>query len=103
MKSRSSIELVHLFQMHVDDYRKDINMGLIQQIVGRHSQQQIMKLTQTYLTLNLKDIAVRAKIDSETLAEKNIFQLVCARACLRDDLSDVCVYLTYFIIFLFLL
>lgn len=61
---------------YTDIYKKDKNLGLIKQCITALSRNTIQKLTETYLTLSLNDIAKTAKISSSEDAEKVLLSMI---------------------------
>lgn len=57
-------------------YKKDNNFGLIKQCITALSRNSIQKLTETYLTLSLNDIAKTAKLQSSEEAEKLLLSMI---------------------------
>jgi len=57
-------------------YKKDSNYGLIKQCISALSRNTIQKLTETYLTLSLSDIAKSAKLSSSQDAEKLLLSMI---------------------------
>jgi hypothetical protein len=55
---------------------QDNNLGLAKQVIASLYKRNIQRLTQTYLTLSLQDIADTVQLDSQKEAELHILQMV---------------------------
>lgn len=55
---------------------QDNNLGLVKQAVSSMYKRNIQRLTQTYLTLSLQDIASTVKLNSPKEAEMHVLQMV---------------------------
>ncbi|GFY87337.1 proteasome component (PCI) domain protein [Actinidia rufa] len=54
----------------------DLNLGLVKQVVLSMYKQNIQRLTQTYLTLSLQDIANTVQLNSPKEAEMHVLQMI---------------------------
>lgn len=61
---------------HTQKFQEDNNLGLIKQCVSALKRRNIKKLTDTYITLSLSDIARQANLDSEKEAESEILHMI---------------------------
>jgi len=57
-------------------FARDGNLGLVKQLVVRQYKQNIQKLTRTFLTLSMTDVAARVKLDEEATAEKYLLDMI---------------------------
>lgn len=55
---------------------QDNNLGLAKQVIASLYKRNIQRLTQTYLTLSLQDIADTVQLDGQKEAELHILQMV---------------------------
>ena len=55
---------------------QDANFGLAKQLVGALHQKNIQRLTQTYVTLSLEDIAGAVKLGGAREAETHVLRMV---------------------------
>lgn len=55
---------------------QDKNLGLVKQVVSSMYKRNIQRLTQTYLTLSLQDIANTVQLNSPKEAEMHVLQMV---------------------------
>lgn len=55
---------------------QDNNLGLVKQVVSSIYKRNIQRLTQTYLTLSLQDIATTVQLNSPKEAEMYVLQMV---------------------------
>lgn len=55
---------------------QDNNLGLVKQVVSSMYKRNIQRLTQTYLTLSLQDIANTVQLNSSKEAEMHVLQMV---------------------------
>lgn len=61
---------------HADVYTRDHNMGLVKQVASVLYKKNIQRLTKTFLTLSLGDVASRVGLPSPADAEKYILHMV---------------------------
>ena len=69
-------------QQHREIWTADNNMGLMKQMLSELRRREVRKLTLTYLTLSIADIAAKTGLDSSTDAESSLLDMVwctCAR------------------------
>lgn len=57
-------------------FYQDNNLGLVKQVVSSIYKRNIQRLTQTYLTLSLQDIANTVQLNSPKEAEMHVLQMV---------------------------
>ncbi|GMN42689.1 hypothetical protein TIFTF001_011903 [Ficus carica] len=57
-------------------YPQDNNLGLVKQVVASMYKRNIQRLTQTYLTLSLQDIANTVQLNSAKEAEMHVLQMI---------------------------
>lgn len=55
---------------------QDNNLGLVKQVLSSIYKRNIQRLTQTYLTLSLQDIANAVQLNSPKEAEMHVLQMV---------------------------
>lgn len=55
---------------------QDKNLGLVKQVVSSMYKRNIQRLTQTYLTLSLQDIANTVQLNGPKEAEMHVLQMV---------------------------
>jgi COP9 signalosome complex subunit 3 len=61
---------------HEDAFKSDNNLGLARQVIASLYKRNIQRLTQTYLTLSLQDIADTVQLDGPKEAELHILQMI---------------------------
>ncbi|KAJ7540488.1 hypothetical protein O6H91_10G017600 [Diphasiastrum complanatum] len=61
---------------HEEVFQKDNNLGLAKQVVSSLYKRNIQRLTQTFLTLSLQDIAETVQLESPKDAELHILQMI---------------------------
>ncbi|KAH8942310.1 hypothetical protein BDL97_14G092300 [Sphagnum fallax] len=61
---------------HEDVFKSDNNLGLARQVIASLYKRNIQRLTQTYLTLSLQDIADNVQLDGPKEAELHILQMI---------------------------
>jgi COP9 signalosome complex subunit 3 len=83
-QTRSVADVTKCIEQNREAYVKDGNWGLVKQASKALVRKNIQRLTQTYLTLSLQDIADNVKLKSKDEAEKILLRMV-RRAC--DDTS----------------
>ncbi|XP_012162980.1 COP9 signalosome complex subunit 3 isoform X2 [Ceratitis capitata] len=59
-----------------ETFIRDKNMGLVKQVVTSLYKKNIQRLTKTFLTLSLSDVASRAQLNDAAEAEKYIFNMI---------------------------
>ncbi|GLT43379.1 hypothetical protein SLA2020_173310 [Shorea laevis] len=69
-------ELEVYVQANRDKFESDSNLGLVKQVVSSMYKQNIQRLTQTYLTLSLQDIANTVQLNSPKEAEMHVLQMI---------------------------
>lgn len=69
-------ELDTTFQTNREKFESDNNLGLVKQAVSSLYKRNIQRLTQTYLTLSLQDIANIVKLNSSKEAEMHVLQMI---------------------------
>ncbi|MBA0871413.1 hypothetical protein Goshw_025349 [Gossypium schwendimanii] len=63
-------------QSNKERFEHDNNLGLVKQVVSSLYKQNIQRLTQTYLTLSLQDIANTVQLSSVREAEMHVLQMI---------------------------
>jgi COP9 signalosome complex subunit 3 len=71
----STDELHKVAQQYVEVFTKDKNFGLIKQCIQSLYRRNVQRLTQTYITLSLQDIATTVKLKSPQEAEEFIVRM----------------------------
>ncbi|GJN39794.1 hypothetical protein PR202_gb28936 [Eleusine coracana subsp. coracana] len=69
-------ELEKFILSNAAEFRSDNNFGLVKQVLSSMYKQNIQRLTQTYLTLSLEDIATSAQIDTVREAEMHVLGMI---------------------------
>ncbi|XP_021727863.1 COP9 signalosome complex subunit 3-like [Chenopodium quinoa] len=69
-------ELDTFVQVNKDRFEVDNNLGLVKQVVSSIYKRNIQRLTQTYLTLSLQDIANTVQLNSPKEAEMHVLQMI---------------------------
>ncbi|KAK9272295.1 hypothetical protein L1049_002666 [Liquidambar formosana] len=59
-----------------ESFEIDTNLGLVKQVVSSMYKRNIQRLTQTYLTLSLQDIASTVQLNSPKEAEMHVLQMI---------------------------
>lgn len=86
--STASTEISHLVEANGDIFLHDKNLGLVKQILRSLVKKQVTRLTQTYLTFSLADVAAHINMQQQQgaaqaapaqMAEKYVFDMICAR------------------------
>ena len=63
-------------EKHAETFAKDTNMGLVKQLKQALSRRCVKRLTQTYLTLSLEDIANKTGLPSAEVAERTLLEMI---------------------------
>ncbi|KAK9061677.1 hypothetical protein SSX86_018860 [Deinandra increscens subsp. villosa] len=69
-------ELKAFVQANQEKYENGNNLGLVKQVVSSMYKRNIQRLTQTYLTLSLQDIATTAEINTPKEAEMHVLEMI---------------------------
>lgn len=69
-------ELETHVQTNSEKFESDNNLGLVKQVVASMYKRNIQRLTQTYLTLSLQDIANTVQLNSAKEAEMHVLQMI---------------------------
>lgn len=69
-------ELEKCVHANRDKFESDKNLGLVKQVVSSMYKRNIQRLTQTYLTLSLQDIANTVQLNSPKEAEMHVLQMI---------------------------
>lgn len=69
-------ELKKVFAKHQGVFTNDTNVGLVKQVIASMVKVKIQKLTMTFMTLSLNDMAAKVGLPNEKEAEKIILQMV---------------------------
>ncbi|KAJ8750044.1 hypothetical protein K2173_013959 [Erythroxylum novogranatense] len=69
-------ELESFVQTNREKFESDKNLGLVKQVVSSMYKRNIQRLTQTYLTLSLQDIANTVQLSSSKEAEMHVLQMI---------------------------
>uniref|UniRef100_A0A6A7GAM0 COP9 signalosome complex subunit 3 n=1 Tax=Hirondellea gigas TaxID=1518452 RepID=A0A6A7GAM0_9CRUS len=74
--AKGVLQLEECIQLHKDDFVKDENYGLVQQVLRRLVRRNIKNLTDTYITLSVDAIAEMAKTKDARQAEDYILSMI---------------------------
>ncbi|KAL2943279.1 COP9 signalosome complex subunit 3 [Bienertia sinuspersici] len=69
-------ELEKFIQVNKEKFEVDNNLGLVKQVASSIYKRNIQRLTQTYLTLSLEDIANTVQLSSPKEAEIHVLQMI---------------------------
>lgn len=76
--TNGSIESLNdLLDTYRKDFQDDQNIGLVKQVISSLVKVKMQKLTKTFMTLSLKDMAQRVHLPNVEEAEKKILHMVC--------------------------
>jgi len=75
-ESNDAEKLAAKMAEHNEVFTKDNNMGLVKQTLAAMKRQRVKKLTLTYLTLSLADIAEKTGLESQQVAEATVLDMV---------------------------
>ncbi|XVF57848.1 hypothetical protein PTKIN_Ptkin07bG0015500 [Pterospermum kingtungense] len=70
------VELETYVQANKEKFESDNNLGLVKQVVSSMYKRNIQRLTQTYLTLSLQDIANTVQLNCPKEAEMHVLQMI---------------------------
>ncbi|GJP44629.1 hypothetical protein CLOM_g3999 [Closterium sp. NIES-68] len=74
--SRDAAELKKFVDSHEQAFKADNNLGLAHQVVASVPRRSIQRLTHTYLTLSLSDLASSVHLSSPAEAEKYLLSMI---------------------------
>ncbi|CAM6121819.1 unnamed protein product [Calypogeia fissa] len=74
--SRNILDVRRCINAHEDVFKNDNNLGLAKQVISSLYKRNIQRLTQTYLTLSLQDIAETVQLNGPKEAELHILQMI---------------------------
>ncbi|WOL16103.1 COP9 signalosome complex subunit 3 [Canna indica] len=63
-------------QTHLEKFQSDSNLGLVKQVLSSLYKRNIQRLTQTYLTLSLQDIANAVQLKTPKEAEMHVLRMI---------------------------
>uniref|UniRef100_G1PBY2 COP9 signalosome complex subunit 3 n=1 Tax=Myotis lucifugus TaxID=59463 RepID=G1PBY2_MYOLU len=69
-------ELRNLVNKHSETFTRDNNMGLVKQCLSSLYKKNIQRLTKTFLTLSLQDMASRVQLSGPQEAEKYVLHMI---------------------------
>ncbi|KAL4424036.1 hypothetical protein ABPG75_001337 [Micractinium tetrahymenae] len=75
-QGKSAAELAAFAQGKQAEFQQDGSVGLVKLAIEGHAKRQVQKLTQTYLTLSLADIAQQAGLGSPQEAELAVLRMI---------------------------
>ena len=84
----SSDELRIVMNKFREVFTQDTNMGLVKQVANSLYKKNIQRLTKTFLTLSLSDVASRAQLPASDDAEKYILNMVSIKTLLCSILLN---------------
>lgn len=74
--TKNIAEVKRCITAHEEVFKSDNNLGLAKQVIESLYKRNIQRLTQTYLTLSLQDIADTVQLDGQKDAELRILQMI---------------------------
>ncbi|XP_006659069.2 COP9 signalosome complex subunit 3 [Oryza brachyantha] len=69
-------ELEEYIQLNAETFQSDNNLGLVKQVLSSMYKRNIQRLTQTYLTLSLEDIASSVQLNTPKEAEMHVLRMI---------------------------
>lgn len=74
--NNNSTELTNIISKNTEVFTRDHNMGLVKQVSSVLYKKNIQRLTKTFLTLSLTDVASRVGLPGPSDAEKHILDMI---------------------------
>ncbi|KAI4472170.1 26s proteasome non-atpase regulatory subunit 3/cop9 signalosome complex subunit 3 [Holotrichia oblita] len=74
--SNNSVELNAVLNKHTEAFSRDHNLGLVKQVMTVMFKKNIQRLTKTFLTLSLSDVASRVGLPGPADAERYILHMI---------------------------
>lgn len=68
--------LENFVNTHMEKFKNDSNLGLVKQVLSSLYKRNIQRITQTYLTLSLQDIANTVQLETVKQAEMHVLQMI---------------------------
>lgn len=75
-EKRRPVELRDAFDLHKIAFGRDANLGLVKQVVKSLPRREITRLTRSFVTMRIEDVAVRAGLDCKEDAEKLLVEMI---------------------------
>lgn len=75
-ETSQSYEVRNVINKHRDVFVRDVNLGLVKQVAASLYKKNIQRLTQTFLTLSLADVANKVHLSGPNEAEKYILDMI---------------------------
>ena len=72
----SSLQLQNVIHRHSAVFENDGNMGLVRQVAIAQTKSNIKRLTKTFVTLSLGDVAARIGLNTPEDAERQIVAMI---------------------------
>lgn len=69
-------EVLNIVNKYREIYVRDTNMGLVKQVISSLYKKNIQRLTKSFITLSLSDVASRVQLSGSNEAEKYILDMV---------------------------
>ncbi|XXG45056.1 hypothetical protein AAC387_Pa02g0242 [Persea americana] len=69
-------EIESCLETNMEKFKSDNNLGLVKQVFSSLYKRNIQRLTQTYLTLSLQDIANTVQLQNSKQAEMHVLQMI---------------------------
>ncbi|MFT7797979.1 COP9 signalosome complex subunit 3 [Arapaima gigas] len=74
--TNNPVELHSVVNKHAETFTRDSNIGLVKQCLSSLYKKNIKRLTKTFLTLSLQDMANRVQLSSPQEAEKYVLHMI---------------------------
>jgi COP9 signalosome complex subunit 3 len=74
--SNNAEELTAVINKYTDAFTRDTNMGLVKQCLSSLHKKNIQRLTKTFMTLSLNDMANKVQLPNAKKAEKQILDMI---------------------------
>ncbi|CUT99141.1 cop9 signalosome complex subunit 3 [Echinococcus multilocularis] len=88
----NSTALGEVIEKNSSTFGADRNYGLVKQLIDCHVKYRIRSLTKTFISLSVKDLAVRARLDLPETAEKQLLEMAGAKSIfVKIDQRNGCV------------
>ena len=74
--SNNAAELRNTVTKYQETFSQDNNLGLVRQVVSSQTRSNIRRLTRTFITLSLSDLAHRVGLSSPALVEAELVKMI---------------------------
>jgi COP9 signalosome complex subunit 3 len=82
-------EVRKIFEIQAEGFLRDKNIGLIRQAISALNRANIQRLTKTYVTLSITDLALQSGVGTPQVAEQAVLSMVTFNPLIPCHVSHV--------------